>query len=177
MKALKAYKSTARGSTQDKNLKTMPDGHPLITQNETSNMLCPFAAMARDKTVEQEPFEVVSPMAQRPNSLPTPPETRERYVDEDEDPVEKKDSRLPLPSVTGSFSKCPIRMLDEKPPEEIAEYFETHKHEIPRSHEICVKRYQSNEHSIRLLDAKYGNSCQYDPRLRSKASTIVASQE
>lgn len=48
-------------------------------------------------------------------------------------------------------------MLNERPPEEVAEYFETHKHEIPRSHENCVKRYQSNAQSIRQLDAKYGN--------------------
>lgn len=54
-------------------------------------------------------------------------------------------------------SKCPIRFLDQHSPEEVAKYFENHKHEIPRSHEICVKRYQQNEHSIRELDAKYGN--------------------
>jgi hypothetical protein len=59
--------------------------------------------------------------------------------------------------VTGSAAKCPIRFLDQHSPEEVARYFETHKHEIPRSHEICVKRYQRNEEDIRKLDAKYGN--------------------
>lgn len=54
-------------------------------------------------------------------------------------------------------SKCPIRFLDQHSPEEVAAYFENHKHEIPRSHEVCVKRYQQNEHSIRELDAKYGS--------------------
>lgn len=63
----------------------------------------------------------------------------------------------PPPSVTGSAAKCPIRFLDQHSPEEVARYFETHKHEIPRSHEICVKRYQRNEEDIRKLDAKYGN--------------------
>ena len=53
--------------------------------------------------------------------------------------------------------KCPIRFLDKHSPEEVAQYFENHKHELPRSHEICVKRYQQNETSIRQLDAKYGN--------------------
>lgn len=53
--------------------------------------------------------------------------------------------------------KCPIRFLDQHSPEEIAKYFEKHKHEVPRSHAICVKRYQQNEQSIRQLDAKYGN--------------------
>ena len=54
-------------------------------------------------------------------------------------------------------SKCPIRFLDKHSPEEIARYVETHKHEIPRSHEVCVRRYQKNEEQIRKLDAKYGN--------------------
>lgn len=52
---------------------------------------------------------------------------------------------------------CPIRFLDQHSPEEVATYFERHKHELPRSHEICVKRYQSNEMQIRELDEKYGN--------------------
>lgn len=56
-----------------------------------------------------------------------------------------------------SCGRCPIRFLDKHSPEEVAEYFEKHKHELPRSHEICVKRYQQNETSIRQLDAKYGN--------------------
>ena len=59
-----------------------------------------------------------------------------------------------LHSVSG---KCPIRFLDQHSPEEAAAYFENHKHEIPRSHEICVKKFASNEESIRELDAKYGN--------------------
>lgn len=51
---------------------------------------------------------------------------------------------------------CPIRFLDQHSPEEVATYFERHKHELPRSHEVCVRRYQSNEQQIRELDAKYG---------------------
>ena len=47
--------------------------------------------------------------------------------------------------------------MDQHSPEEVAQYFEKHKHELPRSHELCVKRYQSNEESIRKLDQKYGN--------------------
>nr|OQO20635.1 hypothetical protein B0A51_11707 [Rachicladosporium sp. CCFEE 5018] len=52
---------------------------------------------------------------------------------------------------------CPIRFLDQHSPEEVATYFEKHKHQLPRSHEICVKRYQTNEAQIRELDSKYGN--------------------
>ncbi|KAJ8129392.1 hypothetical protein O1611_g4238 [Lasiodiplodia mahajangana] len=54
-------------------------------------------------------------------------------------------------------AKCPIRYLDQHSPEEIAEYLEKHKHELPRSHEVCVRRYQKNEDHVRKLDAKYGN--------------------
>lgn len=54
-------------------------------------------------------------------------------------------------------SKCPIRYMDKHSPEEIARYVETHKHELPRSHEVCLRRNQKNEEQIRKLDAKYGN--------------------
>ncbi len=62
----------------------------------------------------------------------------------------------PPPSVT-SASNCPIRFLGQLSPEEVAEYFKNHKHELPKSHESCVKRHQSNTESIRELDAKYVN--------------------
>lgn len=55
------------------------------------------------------------------------------------------------------ISKCPIRFLDQHTPEEVAEYVERHKHEVPRSHAICVARYQRDSSSMRQLDAKYGN--------------------
>jgi len=63
------------------------------------------------------------------------------------------------PSVAGSGSAavCPIRFLDQHEPEEIAKYFEKHKHELPRSHEVCITRFQSNQESIEQLDRKYGN--------------------
>lgn len=54
-------------------------------------------------------------------------------------------------------SKCPIRYMDQHSPEEIAHYVETHKHELPRSHEVCLRRYQRNEDEIRKLDSKYGD--------------------
>ncbi|KAK5990364.1 hypothetical protein PT974_08631 [Cladobotryum mycophilum] len=61
-------------------------------------------------------------------------------------------------SVNGAqASKCPIRFIDKHSPEEIAHYVETHKHELPRSHEVCLRRYQRNEDQIKKLDSKYGN--------------------
>jgi hypothetical protein len=38
-------------------------------------------------------------------------------------------------------SKCPIRYLDQYSPEEVTKYFENYKHEIPRSHAVCISRY------------------------------------
>ncbi|KAL4875506.1 hypothetical protein BJY04DRAFT_201886 [Aspergillus karnatakaensis] len=77
------------------------------------------------------------------------------------DPIkeEQLDRRSSLaPSVRSSnrcpASRCPIRFLDQHSPEEIADYVERHKHEIPRSHAICVKRYSN---SSRQMDAKYGD--------------------
>lgn len=61
------------------------------------------------------------------------------------------------PNGSTSASKCPIRYMDKHSPEEIAHYVETHKHELPRSHEVCLRRNQKNEEQIRKLDAKYGN--------------------
>ncbi|KAF1945333.1 hypothetical protein EJ02DRAFT_451633 [Clathrospora elynae] len=60
-------------------------------------------------------------------------------------------------AASGSAAVCPIRFLDQHDPEEVAKYFEKHKHELPRSHEVCITRFQSNQESIEQLDRKYGN--------------------
>ncbi|KAJ4295342.1 hypothetical protein N0V90_007353 [Kalmusia sp. IMI 367209] len=60
-------------------------------------------------------------------------------------------------SVEGSAAVCPIRFLDQHDPEDVAKYFEKHKHELPRSHEVCINRFQSNTESIQQLDRKYGD--------------------
>ena len=56
-----------------------------------------------------------------------------------------------------SAGKCPIRYMDKHSPEEIAHYVETHKHELPRSHEICLRRYQRDEGQVKKIDSKYGD--------------------
>jgi hypothetical protein len=63
----------------------------------------------------------------------------------------------PEASIEGSVPLCPIRFLDQHSPEEVAKYFENHKHELPRSHEMCVKRFQENEDALRSLDSRYAN--------------------
>ncbi|EGP88839.1 uncharacterized protein MYCGRDRAFT_108640 [Zymoseptoria tritici IPO323] len=68
-----------------------------------------------------------------------------------------KEPSVKLPQVENADAGvCPIRFLDQHSPEEVATYFENHKHELPRSHEVCVRRYQSNEDQVKELDAKYG---------------------
>lgn len=60
-------------------------------------------------------------------------------------------------SVRSSAARCPIRYMDDHSPEELAKYFEAHKHEIPRSHAICVTRFQRSSATMRQIDAKYGS--------------------
>ncbi|EAT86040.2 hypothetical protein SNOG_06209 [Parastagonospora nodorum SN15] len=79
----------------------------------------------------------------------------------DRSPMEKDftiaASAEPSVAASGSAAVCPIRFLDQHDPEEVAKYFEKHKHELPRSHEVCITRFQSNQESIEQLDRKYGN--------------------
>ena len=152
-----------------------PSGHPAVDQTGKEHMMCPFASMAH--LGKQHTGNADTSVSHRPDSLPTPPHTQEHF---DNDLAhEGKDDRgtSPPPSVSGSVSKCPIRMLDERSPEEIAQYFESHKHDIPRSHEICVKRYQSNAASIRQLDAKYGNLVNMIQGLGMKHQPMLPSKE
>lgn len=124
------------------------------TPRSPSKLDCPFASMAPPKTA---------------NSLPTP---RSSEAQLDLSKVRsKRSSRLdPLKSISQeadvesnaasdveSGPACPIRFLDQHAPEDVAKYFEEHKHELPRSHEVCVKRFETNSESIKELDAKYGN--------------------
>ena len=104
--------------------------HDFTTPGVQGNLQCPFATMAQTTD---------------PRNGETDPIAAEFHAEQ---------TSIPSPTQPG---KCPIRFLDQHSPEEVAKYFENHKHEIPRSHEVCVKRYQQNEQSIRQLDARYGN--------------------
>ncbi|QIW99201.1 hypothetical protein AMS68_004719 [Peltaster fructicola] len=80
----------------------------------------------------------------------------------DKQAAKQEDVQVEEGSVTkeGEPGVCPIRFLNQHSPEELATYFEKHKHELPRSHEVCVRRYQSNEQQVRELDAKYSDVAQ-----------------
>ncbi|KAI1382218.1 hypothetical protein F4677DRAFT_401246 [Hypoxylon crocopeplum] len=107
-------------------------------EGKKGNLDCPFSQPA----TRQKPDEVPN---HRPGTTPH----------DSEDPICA--AMYDDPSSQPAASKCPIRYMDQHSPEEIAHYLETHKHELPRSHEVCVRRYQKNEEHIKKLDAKYGN--------------------
>lgn len=121
--------------------KPKPSHHELeqdfTTQGKPSDLSCPFAKAVQRNGNKDHPSIRLDPIA----------------VEFHQDAT----SGLSLAETNAACNKCPIRFLDKHSPEEIAQYFENHKHEIPRSHEICIKRYQANEQSIQHLDAKYGN--------------------
>ncbi|WEW59876.1 hypothetical protein PRK78_005357 [Emydomyces testavorans] len=60
-------------------------------------------------------------------------------------------------STRSATARCPIRYLNDHSPEEIAEFFQKHKHKIPRSHSVCIQRYQKDPQNLRQLDEKYGD--------------------
>lgn len=148
-------RETSTGSRRGRKYSN-PMEQDFTTSGVVGNLRCPFASMTEvgDKTR----LGSQTSGSQRPGRLPTPPQTKTSVI---VDPIaaefHTETVPSPPPSVTASASKCPIRFLDQHSPEEVAQYFENHKHEIPRSHEVCVKRYQTNSESIRQLDAKYGN--------------------
>lgn len=81
--------------------------------------------------------------------------------DEGLDPIKAAQNTRSNQSVSASSSngpaRCPIRYMDQHSPEEVAEFVEKHKNELPRSHTVCVQRYQRDSLSMRKLDAKYGS--------------------
>lgn len=142
------------------------------------DLTCPFATRVPVSRVEETMAMPYSQGYQRRFSLPTPPHPNQHFA---KDPIaaelQATDFVSPPPSANGSASKCPIRFLDQHSPEEVAKYFENHKHEIPRSHEICVKRYQSNSESIRELDAKYGSLVNMIQGLGMKHQPLLSTKE
>ncbi|TDZ25905.1 hypothetical protein Cob_v000945 [Colletotrichum orbiculare MAFF 240422] len=114
-------------------------------EGKKGHLECPFSASKADGTAGE------TQGAENGTHDPTPHHSADPIC------VAMLEESTSQPAVHGSPAKCPIRYLDQHSPEEIAHYVETHKHELPRSHEVCVRRYQKNETQIKKLDAKYGN--------------------
>ncbi|KAL8705371.1 MAG: hypothetical protein Q9201_001490 [Fulgogasparrea decipioides] len=139
---------------QGKSTRTPPRSSHLTSDNTTAQ--CPFASQRVLQTAARNSDPCV------PHNIENAKAKDNVHVDRTpEDPItaeaQLEDPSSHPPSQAGSTSKCPIRFLDQHSPEELATYFQNHSHELPRSHGICVKRYQKNEDQIKLLDRKYGS--------------------
>lgn len=119
--------------------------HDFTTNGVRGNLRCPFAQSDRNQ-----------PVVQVEDGTP------ELCGNDDLDPIKaeinsRRLSNASVSATSAAAARCPIRYLDNHTPEALAEYFEKHKHEIPRSHAICIQRYQRNAQSLRELDEKYGD--------------------
>jgi hypothetical protein len=137
----------------------------------TENMTSLSTVLEQDFTVEGRKGQLECPFSPKQEDEPASSETAaEGAVEpqaEDPTPHHSTDHicaamfeetlSMPAPAAADASAKCPIRFMDKHSPDEIAHYVETHKHELPRSHEVCIRRYQKNEEHIRKLDAKYGS--------------------
>ena len=137
------------------------------TDNRRICALCPFANAKKGELLKKAPgcplmFDVNGHVLRSKQEI-----TGDR----------KKSDASELGSISNSIPQCPIRALDHHSPEEVAKYFEEHKREIPRSHEVCIKRYQNNTESIRKLDAKYGNLVNMIQGLSAKHQPFLASKD
>ncbi|KAF2659973.1 hypothetical protein K491DRAFT_688829 [Lophiostoma macrostomum CBS 122681] len=122
------------------------------TAGTPSKLGCPFASMGRRQSPLATPRSSISR-----GSLRGRRSKRPSFTDPIRAEICGNDPVSASASIDGSAAVCPIRFLDQHKPEEVAKYFENHKHEIPRSHEVCIKRFQSNAESIQQLDRKYGD--------------------
>ncbi|KAF1911201.1 hypothetical protein BDU57DRAFT_507967 [Ampelomyces quisqualis] len=124
------------------------------TPGTPSRLACPFASTSGRGSLLATPHSSTSRSSMRGRRSKRPSFT---------DPIRAEicgndvASAEPSVAASGSAAVCPIRFLDQHDPEEVAKYFEKHKHELPRSHEVCITRFQSNQESIEQLDRKYGN--------------------
>lgn len=127
------------------------------TVRQEGQLGCPFAARASREASDgvSKPLHNL-PTPRSSSSMPAQIERPPKRTSFDRASRDRV-GRSPAASAAGSGPACPIRFMDQHSPEEVAKYFEEHKHELPRSHELCVKRFQDNSASIRELDAKYGN--------------------
>ncbi|KUJ22730.1 uncharacterized protein LY89DRAFT_575450 [Mollisia scopiformis] len=172
--------SSLRFSARKTSLSTVLE-QDFTVQGKKSSLLCPYARTHDNNKPHMENQASQGSVTLNSDGPLTPADLQDRTPHQSSDPIcaamYAETMASPPPSATGSAAKCPIRYLDQHSPEEVARYFETHKHEIPRSHEVCVKRYQRNEEDIRKLDAKYGNLVSMIQGLGQKHQPMLPSNE
>lgn len=143
-----------------KSSKDNSDGRDITQKrDQQTRMTCPFSSQTRAAPLISSRRHQNEDSCRQDSTKSDKQDTRSKRPSFN-DPIgtERKEfrSKSPAPSAV-SEPACPIRFLDQHSPEDVAKYFEEHKHELPRSHELCVRRFQANSESIRELDAKYGN--------------------
>ncbi|KAF2849976.1 hypothetical protein T440DRAFT_479765 [Plenodomus tracheiphilus IPT5] len=145
--------STTPSETQADTVKS-PLERDFTVAGTPSKLSCPFASTADRRSPIATPRSSTSRLSQC---------GRRSHRASFNDPIRAEICGNDVASATasvaasGSAAVCPIRFMDQHDPEEVAKYFEKHKHELPRSHEDCITRFQSNTESIEQLDRKYGN--------------------
>ncbi|BDD60502.1 hypothetical protein MPDQ_002665 [Monascus purpureus] len=127
--------------------------HDFTTNGTQGGLRCPFA-----KPNNMPPNDETSTGAQEPSRLQNGGICGHEILDPIKAELsDRRSSQAASATSSCPIPRCPIRYMKQHTPEEIAEYVEKHKNELPRSHTICVRRYQRDSQSMRKLDAKYGN--------------------
>ncbi|ELR10546.1 hypothetical protein VC83_05121 [Pseudogymnoascus destructans] len=144
-----------------------------------SQLMCPFSQKSNKPAPNRDSSSQVSAMETAEETTAVP-DTEDNTPHHSTDPICAAlyaETHVSAPPSAAGSNKCPIRFLDQHSPEEVARYFETHKHEIPRSHEVCVKRYTRNEEGARKLDAKYGSMVSMLQQLGQKHQPMLPVQD
>ncbi|EKD15570.1 uncharacterized protein L3040_009102 [Drepanopeziza brunnea f. sp. 'multigermtubi'] len=179
-KSLSGTSSNVKYSARRTSLSTVLE-QDFTVAGKKSSLLCPFSRTAKDIDAAMDPQRSQRSGTHESDLPLNPSDARDPTRHQSADPIcaalYAETMNSPPPSATGSGAKCPIRYMDQHSPEEIAQYFESHKHEIPRSHEVCVKRYQRNEDDIRKLDAKYGSLVSMIQGLGQKHQPMLPTKE
>jgi hypothetical protein len=131
--------------------------HDFTTPGTAGRLGCPFAASAFGTNGRARSRGVSTPRSSTSKGSIGRRSKRPSFHDPIRAEICAFAQKLPDPSLQGSHPLCPIRFLDQHSPEAVAKYFENHKHELPRSHQFCVSRFQENEDARRNLDSKYAN--------------------
>lgn len=178
-KSISGGSSNMRFSAHRTSLSTVLE-QDFTVPGKKSSLLCPFVTMPDGTKSMKTPNAQDTSTGESDQPL-TPIDTQDPTPHHSSDPICAQmyadTVSSPPPSASGPGAQCPIRYLNQHSPEEIARYFETHKHEVPRSHEICVKRYQRNEDDVRMLDAKYGNLVSMIQGLGQKHQPMLPTKE
>ncbi|TGO65036.1 hypothetical protein BCON_0004g00330 [Botryotinia convoluta] len=178
-KSISGGSSNMRFSAHRTSLSTVLE-QDFTVPGKKSSLLCPFVTMPDGTKSMKNPNAQDTSTGESDQPL-TPIDNQDPTPHHSSDPIcaqmYAETMSSPPPSASGPGAQCPIRYLNQHSPEEIARYFEIHKHEVPRSHEICVKRYQRNEDDVRMLDAKYGNLVSMIQGLGQKHQPMLPTKE